>query len=317
MMCPLISIIVPVYNVEKYLCRCLDSILQQTYTNLEVILVDDGSLDNCPHICDKYAVRDNRVRVIHKTNGGLSSARNVGLDIANGEWVGFVDSDDWILPDMYEKLYSAAICENADLAICGYIYIDENNIPSDGISLVKDEILEKSDAFNKLIEKKSSFYVTAFNKIYAKKIFNNLRFPLDRLHEDEFTIHSIFNECRKIVAISDILYMYVQREDSIMHKKFSIKRFDYIDAIIERYNFFRLQGLNRHGKLTLRRAYHFITWRLDQLEYDDHKNKIESYYNKVFWLLVKTWDLYAIKLFVFRYKNMFVFLRYIKKWLHY
>ena len=310
----LLSIIIPIYNTEKYLRQCLDSVLQQTYVNLEIILVDDGSPDNCPQICDEYAVKDNRIKVIHKTNGGLSSARNAGLDVAMGEWIGFVDSDDWLLPDMYERLYSAVKLENADLAICGYKYVDESNAPiTDNFSYIKNEILAKLDVFNKLIEIKNSFYVTAFNKIYAKKIFLNLRFPVGRIHEDEFIVHHIFAKCEKTVTISDILYMYVQREGSIMHKPFSIKRFDRVDAYVDRYNFFKLQGLYIHAKLSLQRAYAVTAAGLSQLDHKTNKQTIKCYYSKVLWLLVMERDLHAIKLFVFRHKTILSFLRHVKK----
>ena len=125
-MSPKISIIVPVYKVEPYIHKCIDSILNQTFKEFELILVDDGSPDNCGNICDEYAKKDNRVRVIHKENGGISSARNIGLDVSNGEYIGFVDSDDYIKLDMYERLYNSCKVNNADISIIGTIEVDEN-----------------------------------------------------------------------------------------------------------------------------------------------------------------------------------------------
>ena len=126
---PLLSIIVPVYNVENYLQKCIDSILAQTLTDFELILVDDGSPDGCPALCDAAAAKDARVRVIHQKNGGLSAARNAGLDVARGAWIGFVDSDDYIAPEMYEKLYRAVQSTGADLALCDYAKVDEAGVP--------------------------------------------------------------------------------------------------------------------------------------------------------------------------------------------
>ena len=123
---PLISIIVPIYKVEKYLKKCIQSIMNQTYLNFELILVDDGSPDDCPMICDNYAKLDNRIVVLHKQNGGLSDARNAGLDVARGEYIGFVDSDDFIANNMYEKLLSGLLAEDADMAVCNFSYVDEN-----------------------------------------------------------------------------------------------------------------------------------------------------------------------------------------------
>jgi len=312
---PLISIIVPIYKVEKYLRRCLESILQQTYTNLEIILVDDGSPDGCPKICDEYAINDTRVKVIHKTNGGLSSARNAGLDIATGEWIGFVDSDDWILPNMYEKLYSVAKRESSDLVICGYRFVDESNTPvGDKFSIIKDEMLTKLDAFNKLSVRDSWFYITVVNKIYANRIFSNLRFPVGRIQEDEFTIHYVFDACEKIVSISDILYMYVQRKDSIMGKAFSINRFDGFDAFYDRYKFFRTKGLNKQARLSLRGVYAVVLAGIRKLDCEIHQQTVKPYYKRTFWLLLKARDLRVVKLFIFYQRNgIFILLKYLKK----
>jgi len=316
MIYPLITIIIPVYDIEKYIRKCLESVLQQTYTNLEIILVDDGSPDNCPQICDEYAAKDNRIRVIHKTNGGLSSARNAGLDIARGEWIGFVDSDDWLLPNMYERLYNAIEYEDADLAICGYKYVDESDKPvGERFSVIRDEVLSKSDVFDIFFRKYNTFYITVWNKLYAKKIFLNLRFPDGKIHEDEFTVHHIFNECDKIVTISDVLYMYVQRKESIMNEQFSLKRFDAVDALCDRYMFFRDKGLNAQAKLSLRSAYILVLSGLNRLNCEQ---AIKPYYNKIFWLLVMAMDLRAvIKLFIFRHKDVLPLIKHMKFFTYY
>ena len=237
----LITIIVPVYNVEKYLRKCIDSILCQTYENLQIIFVDDGSTDGSATICDDYAAKDNRIEVIHKANGGLSSARNAGLDIARGDYISFVDSDDYVANDMIEIAYNAITDKNADLCIFGIKWIYENGNNYDKVlpSPISNETLTKNKAFDKLCSSNYFYYVTAVNKLYKKSIFSSLRFPVGRLHEDEFAVHYIFNACEKIVSVKKELYFYVQRENSIMHSQVSIKRLDGAYAFLDRSKFFK------------------------------------------------------------------------------
>ena len=232
----LISVIVPVYKVECYLHKCVDSIINQTYKNLEIILVDDGSPDNCPKICDDYAKRDSRIKVIHKKNGGLSSARNAGLDIASGNYIGFIDSDDYISPHMYEELYFALINTNSDISMCNFDYIDEsyNNLFFD--SPIADEELNKKDIISKLFIDKYWYYVIACNKLYKKELFTNLRYPIREIHEDEGIIHHLYLKCNKVTTISSSYYYYVQRNDSIMGKGKSIKSLIKYQFFAERIN---------------------------------------------------------------------------------
>lgn len=217
---PLISVIVPIYQVEKYLHKCINSILEQSYSNIECILIDDGSQDGCPQICDEYAKRDERVKVIHKENGGLSAARNTGLDIASGEYICFVDSDDWIHLEYIEKMYKAIRETEADIAICDMQYVYEesyNGEKGEQVSPIKRELLDQKTALEKLVLPYSWYYVVAWNKLYHKSIFNNLRFPVGKYHEDEAIIHRIFLRASKTVTIPVKLYYYLQRQESIMH----------------------------------------------------------------------------------------------------
>ena len=179
---PLLSIIVPVYKVENYLQKCIDSILAQTFTDFELILVDDGSPDGCPALCDAAAAKDARVRVIHQKNGGLSAARNAGLDVARGAWIGFVDSDDYIAPEMYEKLYRAVQSTGADLALCDYAKVDEAGVP--GVQ-THVPVPQKSLTGRELLQK--AYWTTAqiaWNKLYRRTIFAQLRYPVGKLNED-------------------------------------------------------------------------------------------------------------------------------------
>lgn len=269
----LITIIVPVYNVEKYLSKCLDSIICQTYKNLQIILIDDGSTDNSALICDEYAIKDDRIEVIHKKNGGLSSARNAGLDIARGDYISFVDSDDYIANDMIETAYNAVIAEKADLCIFGIKWIYEDGKTYDKVSYspIIDEMLNKNQAFHKLCLDGYFYYVTAVNKLYKKSIFNNFRFPVGKLHEDEFTVHYIFNACEKIVSIKNELYFYIQRENSIMHSQVSIKRLDGAYAFLDRSRFFKEKRLKDESFYAYRQACSVVLTCLQACNF--HKNK--------------------------------------------
>ena len=210
----LISIIVPIYKVEDYLAKCVDSILYQTYCDIEVILVDDGSPDRCPLMCDEYALRDSRVKVIHKENGGLSSARNAGLDIASGNYIGFVDSDDWIASDMYETMLDNMRKHSSDLVICGtyYVYEDCNIIHKETPA---QEAWDSDEALELFLTGKL-FTVMACDKLYKHNLFDHLRFPKGKLHEDEFIMHEIYGISRKISFLNAAKYYYRQRTNSIM-----------------------------------------------------------------------------------------------------
>jgi len=211
---PLVSIIVPIYKVEPYLRRCLDSIVNQTYTNLEIILVDDGSPDGCPQICDEYAARDERIVVIHKENGGLSDARNAGLDICKGEYISFVDSDDWVNEKYIEKILSIAQKNLSDITIC-------ENIRTDGIIPVftqapQTKLYSAKEALLHLFSQNHVAFVISCGKFYKRDLFSSLRFPIGKYHEDEFTTYILFYKSKKIVYTSEILYYYYQRADSTM-----------------------------------------------------------------------------------------------------
>lgn len=217
----LISVIVPVYKVEKYLKRCVDSILAQTYPCLEVILVDDGSPDGCPAICDEYAREDRRVRVIHKENGGLSDARNAGIDAAKGNFLGFIDSDDYVHPRFYELLLQALKEEGADIAGCDVKKIYETGtVEEEEKEAVRSEIYSGREATANLYD--AQLYlksVVIWNKLYKKELFKDVRFPKGKLHEDEFTSYRLLYQSKSVVYIDRAYYFYFQREDGIMGQK--------------------------------------------------------------------------------------------------
>lgn len=220
---PLISIIVPVYNVEKYIRRCVDSLINQTYKNLEIILIDDGSPDNSGAICDEYAKLDNRVKVIHKENGGVSSARNVGLDSASGEYIGFMDSDDYITPDMYEVLYNNMVDNDADISMG--IYALENN-KGEFISHYRYDVNEVFDKAQTIAEmlKQVKYTCSLCDKLFSAKLVGDIRFDKDISHnEDLLFLYQLMKKSNKAVYISKPMYYYCNNEESASRVSFSDK----------------------------------------------------------------------------------------------
>lgn len=232
---PLISIIIPVYGVEKYLERCVDSVLNQTYSNIEVLLVDDGSLDNCPKICDNYAEIDSRIKVIHKENGGLSSARNCGLKIANGDYIGFVDSDDYIEPEMFEKLMFVLLKTNSDISICGVKdeYEDvKPGIPSDVNYVTKQTVINGSQALQYVL-KDTVIVSHAWDKLYKAELWNNIEFPEGKRFEDMYTLYKVISRTKQVVLIPEKQYVYIHHSDSISYNKMQQNCFDIFGAYKE------------------------------------------------------------------------------------
>lgn len=239
-----ISVIVPVYNVKLYLHKCVDSILDQTYQNIEVLLIDDGSTDGSSDICDAYTEKDSRIKVVHKKNGGLSSARNTGLDMATGEYILFVDSDDYINIEMIQRLYDALVKTGADMSVCNI-----RRIGVDGVTtfpylekIVRDEELDEALYWRKVYEPNAICYVVAWNKLYRKHIWEKNRYPVGKINEDEYVLHQILQNCRKITGISYVGYNYVSRKGSIMSDTKKKVNFDVLDAWMERIAYFEEKG---------------------------------------------------------------------------
>ena len=228
----LISVIVPVYNVERSLDRCVRSITEQTYRHLEIILVDDGSPDECPRMCDEWAGRDDRIRVVHKPNGGLSDARNAGLNAMHGDFVAFVDSDDYVEPDYVDRLHAGIA--DADMSVCSIICEDSDGKVRQG----SEPIVEKQDAVSSEEYLRRALLdwrlVVACNKLYAASIWNQLRFPVGRIHEDEYVLHQVVARCKNINVLPDGLYHYVSTDSSITHSGFSIRNLDRLEALTQR-----------------------------------------------------------------------------------
>lgn len=277
-MSKIISIIVPIYKVEKYLDRCINSILNQTFKDFELILVDDGSPDRCGDICEKYAKKDKRIKVIHKENGGLSDARNVGLDIATGKFIGFIDSDDFIHKDMYMVLYDAIIKSKSDISQCKFKYFSKEdelnkNIINDG----KYEIYNNINAIEEIIDNKN-LNTNVWNKLYKRELFNDIRFPKGKIHEDEFVTYKVFYRAKTVSYVNKELYYYFSNDTGIMKNLNINSKFDWIEAIEERNEFL----LSIKEKSLFNKSNSYLFFNLIKIRYnikksEELKNKSQMY----------------------------------------
>lgn len=229
---PLISVIVPVYGVEKYLDQCIGSIVNQTYQNLEIILVDDGSPDSCGAMCDAWAETDGRIHVIHQENAGAGAARNAGLDVAHGEIISMIDSDDYISPNMYAHLQQL-MTDDVDIAECQIGYTQSNDMLFDTGCEGDARTFSMEEAM-RLHIRDEVFRQTPPNKLYRKNTIQNIRFPVGNLIDDEFFTYRVIAKARKLVSSTACMYAYRQQDGSVMHKRFSLKRLQAMDAKSQR-----------------------------------------------------------------------------------
>lgn len=233
-----ISIIIPAYNVENYIEKCIDSVLKQTYNNIEIIIVDDGSTDSTSMICDNYMSRYDNIIVIHQPNAGLSAARNTGIKNASGDYIGFVDGDDYIDEDMYEILMNNINYFNADVSMIQLCYeIDGKRVFKESTNKV--EVLETNEALIELLKDKK-VHNFACNKLFKAELWEKHKFKKGRVYEDFEVMYKVFLDCKKIVNIDSIKYIYVQRKDSIMHKQVSQYSLDRLNSVMERYNYLKI-----------------------------------------------------------------------------
>ena len=231
-----ISIIVPIYKVELYLQRCVDSLINQDDDNIEIILVDDGSPDGCPGICDEYQKKDQRIKVIHQVNGGLSAARNSGIDIATGDYLMFVDSDDFVEPNYCSYALNLAVKTDSDIVVFGYndVYSDRTEVQT--IPFSEERRYNREEALIELIGGKILSF--AWNKIYKASLFNGIRYPEGRLYEDIGTTYKLFDKANAVFLASGVTYNYQKREDSILGKKMKAKdAIDWFDLETDRHAF--------------------------------------------------------------------------------
>lgn len=247
---PLISVIVPVYKAEKYLNQCIQSIVGQTYRNLEIILVEDGSPDRCSEMCDQWGKEDSRIIVIHQHNGGGGKARNYAMDCAKGEYVAFVDSDDYISPNMFEILYSF-FSADIDIVECDYCMVEDDSKKfSDKMINRRAKRFSVDEAMRENIEG-HWFQQVIWNKLYRRNVIGDIRFPEGKLIDDEFWTYKVIGNARNLIHVEKVLYAYRQQSQSVMHISFSLRR---------------LQGIEAHEE-----KFEYITHDFPELQFAEHK----------------------------------------------
>lgn len=296
-----VSIIVPVYNVEQYLEECIESILNQTLEDIEIILVNDGSTDRSLEICERYQEKDNRIKLINKSNGGLSSARNEGIKVASGQYIGFVDSDDYIHTEMYEILFNNAIKYKSDIVISKFKKFSDEDYEYNAKDIIpinyKIENFNYKQSLYQLYTERNVEFVIAWNKIYKKDLFNNLKFEEGRICEDEFMAHKILYKSKITTYVHIDLYYYRQRINSIMTSKYSIKNLDAVYALQDRVEFF--YKINNKDLLNISYRYYiemFIgNYLKAKTEINNSKNELKK--------LKKSFNLHINKLFFNPYYN--------------
>ena len=287
---PKISVIIPVFNIEQYMLECLESVLAQTYGNYEVILVDDGSKDLSGSICDEVSVSDSRITVIHKSNGGLSSARNTGNRFCTGEYAVYIDGDDYVSPQMLEKMLSSAQKYDADLVICNYSEFEDNKKLQGISNIVEDSVISPDEVQKKLIFKDGGeVYSIICNKLFRRDLLKKIIFPEQKLHEDEYVFHDLYFNCQRVSQIKDALYFYRQRSGSIMNSVWTIRRLDSVEAFLLRakaYN--QHSGFEKTALDTMNRALtdyeeycNRIHWKLDSAHRTRNEKLQELYGNVV------------------------------------
>lgn len=313
----LISVIIPMYNCEKYIRQCVESVLKQSYENLEVIVVDDGSTDDGGKLCDEIFAQNQRVKVFHKENGGISSARNYGIDRANGAYLFFLDSDDYLEDGGLEALYEAAKSNSADMAIGGYRRVEENGdlikenvFPDEWVGKAHDE-----EFFWNTFKDNIIAYTGVFTKLYSRKLWENVCFPGGKIHEDDAVLHKIISQCERIAYVKNIISNYRKTENSIMQTKFGLKNLDKAEVLLDRIEYLHSKKLYNAELVTWRYGSQVILKACNELDMTDeqNKNKFDPLYRSYKELAVRVSKMSGspgekFKMFLFR-KNIKLYCR--------
>lgn len=280
-----ISVIVPCYKVQEFLPNCIESIINQTYRNLEIILVDDGSPDDCGRICDEYQKKDKRIKVIHKKNGGLSDARNAGIKVSSGDYLAFVDSDDYINYNMYKCLYDNLKKYKADISVCGINKTSSVDLDKERLEDNNVKVFDGVDTYYNLYNSLAVETVVAWNKLYKRKVFKNILYPVGKINEDEAIIHRLLANTRRIVYSSVKYYYYYQRPSSIMND-YKERNLEVFEWFFERGKYFKENGFDRleaynNYMICFQSAFHYNKVRNLKGKYDiiekNLKNQIKEY----------------------------------------
>ena len=290
---PKISIIVPVYKVEPYIHKCVDSILGQTFTDFELILVDDGSPDNCGKICDEYAQKDSRIKVIHKENGGLSDARNAGIDIAKGEYIGFVDSDDWIEPDMYKLLYEMCIENNCEIASCTSTIHYKNKTVTNGTHPLI--IHDKNQAMRAMLEGEL-YDEVVWTKLIKRSLLKEIRFTVGIVYEDTAFTYKVIHESQRVCCIGAPKYNYIKRDDSVMDRAIKNVKIDGVLIYDDMYKFMYENYRELCNLVALKLAnsamvvLNLMSFNQNFIKYKEEYYKVTSILNRYFDKTIKLQD---------------------------
>lgn len=303
---PLISVIVPVYRVEKYLHRCVESILSQTYTNFELILVDDGSPDNCGYLCDEYTQKDSRIRVIHRENGGLSAARNSGIEIARGEYFTFIDSDDWVHPRFLDFLIIPILKDSVCISICDFIR--EGVFPEEKIStgLSCYELMDAEE----LLEKHFWNYNYACGKLYHRSLFSEFRYPEGKVFEDTFTTYKLLFQCSQVAFLNLPLYFYFVNEEGITKAPWTPRELVIFDAMREQLSFYETNGyvrayIKEHELYVNHFAYQCVRIQSNKDNLPNNKKYLKEIRCELRRLLRQRCDKYTIRTMPYCYANAY------------
>ncbi len=232
-----VSIIVPIFNIESYLPRCIDSLITQTLKDIEIILVGDGSTDSCGSICDEYADRDDRILVIHKENGGLSDARNAGIDVAQGDFIGFVDGDDAVMPEMFEALYCACTENKTRMSACDRSYRAREEVPELSASMKLCRTLTSEEFFSEVLRHGDTMSMGVWNKLYERHLFDDIRFPVGKMHEDNATLYRLVFQTDWVAYIPVQYYLYTKRPGSITLLPYGSRDYDRYEADHDLYSY--------------------------------------------------------------------------------
>lgn len=246
-----ITVIVPIYNRAKYLDACLESIRKQTYENLEIILIDDGSTDDSPALCDAYAEKDRRIRVIHKENGGLSSARNAGIECASGQWLSFIDSDDSINLNFYSEMLKVALRDQCDIVQCEMERVSGQRLES-ALPAYEKKVFGSVEALTLFYGSKYTVFKSSCNKLFRRSIFQSVRYPVGRIFEDRWAANEIYYGAERVAYLTCPMYYYTINETGIMHSSASVKNYDTCLLYLEHYRFYQEKGEEYLASLAIR-----------------------------------------------------------------
>lgn len=305
---PLVSIIIPVYNVEKFLNKCILSVVGQTYSNTEILLVDDGSTDNSGNICRKYAKRFNNIEYLYENHSGESAARNYGLDTCKGNYILFVDSDDFVRNNLVESVLKVALKENADIVEFDYLLV--KNKDKKWPNIINDyKVLTHNDALKRCLNYESNMVL--WNRLYKRSLFKNVRFPVGMIFEDEATIPYLVDKANIYVKVNNCYYAYVQRQGSIMHSEFNDNELFIIDIFQQRLIFFNKKYNGKYNNFI---RYHFFL-RLKNLLYampkhDKTRKNIIIYKKKLYRNLLNSDSLdlkLRAKAWIYNFMPMFIY----------